>query len=321
MVNVNQDTNYVGQRTDCFALAINDSGVLSADRPIVSSWDGLGYTVSGNAATDQVALAFCGDVIITAAGTVTQPTSIGVQAISTGINAAWIVFLSTGRAATNTVHTPEFQWARGWADGTRQSGLWVGDSTPGNAGPFTGARYLSTSHVVQFGTPDGGSTAFTASAKVTSIAPTGSVELTWDVVDGIEREVLWFAVGTSIPGPEPFPPGQTATMPMRKLRRSTTFSTDKLWNFFNRFQLDFQAGGPRDGSTPIEICLRYSDDNGNTWSDELWQTVDSLGNYTAICQWFQLGRGRDRVWEVSSSSDVMTVWLAAYVDFDPGTHG
>jgi Neuraminidase (sialidase) len=94
-----------------------------------------------------------------------------------------------------------------------------------------------------------------------------------------------------------------------------------MWNFFTRFQLDFQAGGPRDAREPIEICLRYSDDQGATWSDELWQTVDSLGNYSAIAQWFSLGRGRDRVWEVSSTSEAMTVWLAAYIDVIPGTHG
>ncbi len=120
--------------------------------------------------------------------------------------------------------------------------------------------------------------------------------------------------------PTPFPPGEGTVYPMRKLRRSPTYSTEKLQNFFTRFQLDFQAGGPREGRDPIAICLRYSDDSGNTWSDEIWMDVDAFGAYDSMAVWFQLGQGRDRVWEVSSTSTAMTVWLAAYLDILPGTH-
>lgn len=148
-------------------------------------------------------------------------------------------------------------------------------------------------------------------ATPTIVTPNGDFE--WDGPFVLTRE------GPT--PPTPAPPDASISIPMRKLRRSTTYSTEKLWNFFTRFQLDFQAGGPRAGSEPIEICLRYSDDSGNTWSDELWQTVDHKGDYSAIAQWFQLGRGRDRVWEVSSTSDAMTVWLAAYLDVIPGSHG
>ncbi len=122
------------------------------------------------------------------------------------------------------------------------------------------------------------------------------------------------------PGPEPFPPGAHVTFPMRKLRRTPTYSTEKLQNFFTRFQLDFQAGGPREGRDPIALCLRYSDDSGNTWSDEIWMDVDAFGAYDSMAVWFQLGSGRDRVWEVSSTSPALTVWLAAYLDIMPGTH-
>jgi hypothetical protein len=68
------------------------------------------------------------------------------------------------------------------------------------------------------------------------------------------------------------------------------------------------------------LCLRYSDDSGNTWSDEIWMDVDTFGQHDAMAVWFQLGHGRDRVWEVSSTSPALTVWLAAYLDVLPGTH-
>lgn len=320
---VNQGTNYVGQRTDAICIDIDTSGALDARRPVVSAWGDLDYTISGSAATgiDGLVLAFCGASVITACGVLTQPTSTGLQNFTTGINAKWIMFVSTGRASTTAVNDPEYQMVRGWADGTTQSCVWIGDSTPGNAGPFTGARYLSTVNILNFGTPDAGSTFFTSSARLTDLSSIGAAQLTWDSVDGVEREILWFAMGEAVSPPTPVPPAVATATFMRKLRRSPTISQEQMWNFFTRFQLDFQAGGPRDGVDPIEICLRYSDDSGNTWSNEMWLTVDVRGGYDLVAQWWQLGRARDRVWEIYSDSPALTVWLAAYMDVIPGTHG
>lgn len=126
------------------------------------------------------------------------------------------------------------------------------------------------------------------------------------------------ALACGISPPTPFPPDAGVTYPMRVLRRSPTFSTEKMWNFFSRFEIDFQAGAPRDGNDPIQFCLRYSDDAGNTWSDEMWVEADVKGGYGYVCDWWRLGRGRDRVWEISSTSPAMIVLLAAYIDAEPG---
>jgi len=168
--------------------------------------------------------------------------------------------------------------------------------------------------------------------------PGGALELTNAITAGLDPIYYQLSMVDAPNAPEdftpplppiPYPPGspfpppqtegdgpQTYAMPMRKLRRSPTLSNEKFWLFFTRFQLDCHTGG-----APIDLCLRYSDDAGNTWSDELWITVGALGVYDAVAEWWSLGRGRDRVWEVSSTSEALTVWLAAYLDIIPGTHG
>lgn len=85
---------------------------------------------------------------------------------------------------------------------------------------------------------------------------------------------------------------------------------------FTSFELDCEVGvglNSGQGSDP-QIVLQYSDDGGRTWSNELWQSMGKLGNYSARVVWRRLGRGRDRVFKVSGSDPVFIQLNEAYIN-------
>ena len=57
------------------------------------------------------------------------------------------------------------------------------------------------------------------------------------------------------------------------------------------------------GSDP-QAMLRWSDDGGNTWSNEYWRSVGKIGKYRTRARWNRLGSARDRVYELSMTDPV-----------------
>lgn len=59
-----------------------------------------------------------------------------------------------------------------------------------------------------------------------------------------------------------------------------------------------------DSDVEPQIMLRYSDDEGKTWSNERWRSLGRSGEYTRRLRWLQLGRMRrpGRIFEISYSS-------------------
>lgn len=93
---------------------------------------------------------------------------------------------------------------------------------------------------------------------------------------------------------------------------------------FREFQLDLDVGTPYDlnynsinGNEP-QIRLRYSSDAGKTWSDYLQVGLGYPGNYKKRVIWRRLGMARDRVWEVSQSDPIKTVWLSGNAIIEGG---
>ena len=64
--------------------------------------------------------------------------------------------------------------------------------------------------------------------------------------------------------------------------------------------------------------LRYSDDGGHTWSNELWRSIGKIGNYDARARWNRLGASRNRVYELSMSDPVKWVVLGANLEVKRG---
>lgn len=64
------------------------------------------------------------------------------------------------------------------------------------------------------------------------------------------------------------------------------------------------------GSVP-QAMLRWSNDGGNTWSNELWREIGRLGEYSARVKWTRLGSFRERVFELKVSDPVKFVLIGA----------
>lgn len=97
--------------------------------------------------------------------------------------------------------------------------------------------------------------------------------------------------------------------PLRWRRRSPTQARDQKWGYFSEFQLDVEvglgtlvdgAGQPRDP----EVLLRWSNDSTKNWSNEYTLKCGQTGNYGVRAIKRMLGRGRNRVWEVSGSDPI-----------------
>jgi hypothetical protein len=73
--------------------------------------------------------------------------------------------------------------------------------------------------------------------------------------------------------------------------------------------LDAQMGV--DGA---QVMLRWSDDGGNTWSSWHVKTLGALGEYGNRAIWRRMGKGRDRVFEVSGTDASPVRLMGAYVD-------
>jgi hypothetical protein len=59
----------------------------------------------------------------------------------------------------------------------------------------------------------------------------------------------------------------------------------------------YDATGPVSGEP--QVMLRWSNDNGRTWSPEQWRSAGREGAYATRCVWRQLGRARTRIFEVA----------------------
>lgn len=93
-----------------------------------------------------------------------------------------------------------------------------------------------------------------------------------------------------------------AGFPLRALRRSP-----HIWQkanrgriFFSQLQIEFTPGvGLQSGQGSNPQCmLRFSDDGGFTWSNEIWVGIGKVGQYKNRAIWYMLGEARDRVWEI-----------------------
>ena len=106
-----------------------------------------------------------------------------------------------------------------------------------------------------------------------------------------------------------------AGAPIRRVRR-----TPHLWlkatrerMFFSQLQVEFTQGVGLQfgqGQDP-QVMLRYSNDGGFTWSNELWVSIGKVGNTKNRAIWRKLGQARDRVWEVNFTDPVQSDIIGA----------
>jgi hypothetical protein len=113
---------------------------------------------------------------------------------------------------------------------------------------------------------------------------------------------------------------------IRRVRRTRHASSDQSFVFFKTLQIYAETGvGPMPplldgGGNPRDpmINLRWSNDGGHQWSNELSAGIGQAGNYGQRVMFRRLGRGRSRVWEVSASDPVPYRLVGAYLDVSAG---
>jgi hypothetical protein len=111
-------------------------------------------------------------------------------------------------------------------------------------------------------------------------------------------------------------------VPIVSRRTSPHIEKDMDRIFYSQFQIDFEPGvgldGIGQGTDPI-VILRYSDDNGHTWSNEKWATMGKIGHTKHRVQWQRLGRSRSRVFEITITDPVKRILIGADINASQGT--
>lgn len=86
---------------------------------------------------------------------------------------------------------------------------------------------------------------------------------------------------------------------IRRIRSCPHLTTDLKTTFYKSLQLRVNSGAGTtsgQGSNP-QVALRWSNDGGNTWSNEQLAPLGPQGSYLTRCRWDRLGSSRDRVFE------------------------
>lgn len=114
--------------------------------------------------------------------------------------------------------------------------------------------------------------------------------------------------------------------PIRRVRRAPYVFTERTRIFFRNLQIDVETGlGPQppltDGNgNPREpqLMLRWSDDSGHTWSDELFINCGFSGQYLRRAFKTRLGSSlRGRIFEIAASDAIPWRITSAYLDASP----
>lgn len=85
---------------------------------------------------------------------------------------------------------------------------------------------------------------------------------------------------------------------------------------YTAFMLDLECGlGPAGANgAPASVALRYSDDRGRTYSNDILQSQGAIGEYLTQPVWRGLGIARDRVFEVEYSTQGPATLNGAWVE-------
>ena len=113
--------------------------------------------------------------------------------------------------------------------------------------------------------------------------------------------------------------------PIRRVRRAATVATELEYIYHYQMQINMETGlgpipplldgqgNPRDP----QVFLRWSDDGGHSWSNEHTRDVGQAGQYTKRVIWRQLGRSRQRIYELSCSDPIPYRIVDAYLKASP----
>jgi hypothetical protein len=74
---------------------------------------------------------------------------------------------------------------------------------------------------------------------------------------------------------------------------------------FPNVQLIVEPGVGLENGLDPQIILEFSEDYGNTWSNEVWQSAGKIGDYMKQAIWTQMGQGYRRIYRITMSDPVL----------------
>ena len=86
--------------------------------------------------------------------------------------------------------------------------------------------------------------------------------------------------------------------------------------FMPELQVDFETGvglTVGQGSDPMAM-LSWSDDQGKTWSNEVWASIGKKGNGLIRARWTRLGQFRQRIFKLTISDPIKVVIPGSFAD-------
>jgi len=104
------------------------------------------------------------------------------------------------------------------------------------------------------------------------------------------------------------------------IRQTPYMANDNNWVFFSRLWVDMEVGVGTisgQGSDP-EVMLDWSNDGGNTWSNELRAKMGKLGERMAQVVFRRLGKSRARVFRLTITDPVKRVLINADIEVTSG---
>lgn len=106
---------------------------------------------------------------------------------------------------------------------------------------------------------------------------------------------------------------------IKRLRRTQTLSAGGKRLFFGELLIDMETAVANADCAEPAVMLRYSNNNGNNWSNEKIIDLGAVGEYDKRVKVGPTGSGRNRVWELTMTDPVKFVLFGADVEVEAGT--
>jgi len=82
----------------------------------------------------------------------------------------------------------------------------------------------------------------------------------------------------------------------------------------NKLEVMFEGGVGLVGGDDPQAVLRWSDDGGKTWSNQLWVGIGKIGDYTNRAIWRRLGASARRIYRIMVSDSVKVIITEAHLN-------
>jgi hypothetical protein len=108
---------------------------------------------------------------------------------------------------------------------------------------------------------------------------------------------------------------------IRRVRRTPSVVSEQDYVFHRKLTILMKTGDAPisgQGSDP-QLMLRYSDDGGTTWGNEIDCSVGEMGQSSALVWFWQLGQARNRVYELSCTDPIPWRVTQVFLDAVPAS--